>query len=108
MFGAYLVKHVPVDGEQSSGFWAKLENMGNYGDQFAARREKSKVKKAKMPVSSSNDSKEVKTDGASGTEAPKDAAKAKPAAKAVAKAKPAKAVAKAKPAAKAKAKKASK
>ena len=117
MFGAYLVKHVPVDGEESSGFWAKLDNMGNYGDQFAARREKSKVKKAKKSVSNSNESKEEKTDASSETETPKDAskakpaakAKAKPAAKAVAKAKPAaKAVAKAKPAAKAKAKKASK
>ena len=109
MFGAYLVKHVPVDGEQSSGFWAKLDNMGNYGDQFAARREKSKVKKAKKSVSDSNESKEEKTDGSSETETTKDATKAKPAAKAVAKAKPAaKAVAKAKPAAKAKAKKASK
>jgi hypothetical protein len=109
MFGAYLVKHVPVDGEQSSGFWAKLDNMGNYGDQFAARREKSKVKKAKKSVSNSNEPKEEKTDDSSGTETPKDADKAKPAAKAVAKAKPAaKAVAKAKPAAKAKAKKASK
>jgi hypothetical protein len=107
MFGAYLVKHVPVDGEESSGFWAKLDNMGNYGDQFAARREKSKVKKAKKSVSNSNESKEEKTDASSETETPKDASKAKPAAKA--KAKPAaKAVAKAKPAAKAKAKKASK
>ena len=107
MFGAYLVKHVPVDGEQSSGFWAKLDNMGNYGDQFAARREKSKVKKAKKSVSNSNEPKEEKADDSSGTETPKDADKAKPAAKA--KAKPAaKAVAKAKPAAKAKAKKASK
>ena len=107
MFGAYLVKHVPVDGEESSGFWAKLDNMGNYGDQFAARMEKSKVKKAKKSVSNSNESKEEKTDASSETETPKDASKAKPAAKA--KAKPAaKAVAKAKPAAKAKAKKASK
>ncbi len=107
MFGAYLVKHVPVDGEESSGFWAKLDNMGNYGDQFAARREKSKVKKAKKSVSNSNESKEEKTDASSETETPKDASKAKPAAKA--KAKPAaKAVAKAKPAAKPKAKKASK
>ena len=107
MFGAYLVKHVPVDGEESSGFWAKLDNMGNYGDQFAARREKSKVKKAKKSVSNSNEPKEEKTDDSSGTETPKDADKAKPASKAVAKAKPAaKAVAKAKP--KAKAKKASK
>ena len=107
MFGAYLVKHVPVDGEESSGFWAKLDNMGNYGDQFAARREKSKVKKAKKSVSNSNESKEEETDASSETETPKDASKAKPAAKA--KAKPAaKAVAKAKPAAKAKAKKASK
>jgi len=107
MFGAYLVKHVPVDGEESSGFWAKLDNMGNYGDQFAARREKSKVKKAKKSISNSNESKEEKTDASSETETPKDASKAKPAAKA--KAKPAaKAVAKAKPAAKAKAKKASK
>ncbi|MBR95961.1 MAG: hypothetical protein CMA81_03980 [Euryarchaeota archaeon] len=45
MFGAYLVKHVPADGESSTGFWAKLENMGNYGDQFAARREAKKAER---------------------------------------------------------------
>lgn len=89
MFGAYLVKHVPVDGEASSGFWGKLENMGNYGDQFAARREANKVKKAKKAESvpeGNNDEKVVEeTDEKPEDEKPKDKAKAKAKPKAKAK-----------------------
>ena len=93
MFGAYLVKHVPVEGEQSSGFWAKLENMGNYGDQFAARREakatKQKVSKAVLgaaedDISKSNDVDEGSTDKKPKAKA-KAKAKAKPKAKKVSK-----------------------
>ena len=43
MFGAYLVKHVPTESEKTSGFWAKFESMGDYGDKFAARREAKRV-----------------------------------------------------------------
>ena len=43
MFGAYLVKHVPTAEEKASGFWAKFESMGDYGDKFAARREAKKL-----------------------------------------------------------------
>ena len=45
LFGAYLVKHVPTKDEKASGFWAKFESMGDYGDKFAARREAKKVAK---------------------------------------------------------------
>jgi len=34
MFGAFLVKHVPAEGEVSTGFIGKLENMSSYGDRY--------------------------------------------------------------------------
>lgn len=76
MFGAYLVKHVPTEGEQSSGFWAKLENMGNYGDQFAARREANKQKKLEK-TEESKDEESDKTSGEKEEDKPKAKAKAK-------------------------------
>ena len=91
MFGAYLVKHVPIEGEASTGFWAKLENMGNYGDQFAARREAKKASRdqkaaeaaaAKDEESSDDASKDSDSDDDSGKDKPKAKAKAKPKAKA--------------------------
>ena len=89
MFGAFLVKHVPAEGEQSSGFWAKLENMGNYGDQFAARREAKKVsreQKAAEDAAAKEDEKE--SDSSEESISDEDGAKAKPKAKAKAKPKP--------------------
>jgi len=83
MFGAYLVKHVPTEGETSSGFWAKLENMGNYGDQFAARREAKKAKESDSVTEEGN--KDEPSDEKTGDEKPKAKAKAKPKAKAKAK-----------------------
>ena len=44
-FGAYLVKYVPSEDEKASGIWARLENMGNFGDQLVKRQEERKAKK---------------------------------------------------------------
>jgi hypothetical protein len=45
LFGAYLVKHVTVAGEESSGIIAKLESMGTYGDRYSKRQAEKKVKR---------------------------------------------------------------
>ncbi|MBT6528474.1 MAG: hypothetical protein HOM04_08195, partial [Euryarchaeota archaeon] len=45
LFGAYLVKHVTVAGEESSGIIAKLESMGTYGDRYSKRQTEKKVKR---------------------------------------------------------------
>ena len=45
LFGAYLVKHVPVAGEESTGIIAKLESMGTYGDRYSKRQAEKKVKR---------------------------------------------------------------
>ena len=44
-FRAYLVKYVPTEEEKASGIWARLENMGNFGDQLLKRQEERKAKK---------------------------------------------------------------
>ncbi len=95
IFGAYLVKHVPSKEDNASGFWAKFESMGDYGDKFAARREAKKVAKSEKP----DESQETIDKDAESSEDKKPKAKAKAAAKPKAKAKAA-----AKPKAKAKAK----
>ena len=89
LFGAYLVKHVPTKDEDASGFWAKFESMGDYGDKFAARREAKKVAKEEKTNEESNtaDTTEESSDDKSKPKA-KAKAKAKPKAKAKAKAKP--------------------
>ena len=46
MFGAFLVKHVPAEGEVSTGFIGKLENMSSYGDRYTKRKEEKIAKKA--------------------------------------------------------------
>lgn len=45
LFGAFLVKHVPVAGEETSGIIAKLESMGTYGDRYSKRQAEKKVKR---------------------------------------------------------------
>ncbi|DAC47922.1 MAG TPA: hypothetical protein D7H92_04375 [Candidatus Poseidoniales archaeon] len=45
LFGAYLVKYVPSEDEKATGVWARLENMGNFGDQLLKRQEERKAKK---------------------------------------------------------------
>ncbi len=44
-FRAYLVKYIPSDDEKATGIWARLENMGNFGDQLVKRQEERKAKK---------------------------------------------------------------
>jgi hypothetical protein len=44
-FGAYLVKYIPSEEEKATGIWARLENMGNFGDQLLKRQEERKAKK---------------------------------------------------------------
>jgi len=84
MFGAYLVKHVPEKGEKSSGFWAKFESMGDYGDKFAAKREARKVAKEQEAEQAANEPEPETSDEEK--DKPKAKAKAKPKAKAKAKA----------------------
>ena len=81
IFGAYLVKHIPTAEEKASGFWAKFESMGDYGDKFAARRE---AKKLAQENEAAEDSK-AESEETSKTDKTDDA---KPKAKAKAKAKP--------------------
>ena len=89
LFGAYLVKHVPTKDEKASGFWAKFESMGDYGDKFAARREAKKVAKEEKEKeeSKTDDGPEESSDDDSKPKA-KAKAKTKSKAKAKAKAKP--------------------
>ncbi len=46
MFGAYLVKHVPAEGEVSTGFIGKLESLSSYGDRYNRSQEEKLAKKA--------------------------------------------------------------
>lgn len=91
MFGAYLVKHVPTAEEKSSGFWAKFESMGDYGDKFAASREAKKLAQEQEAAEKSEGGSEAKADKSADAKAkadkpadekPKAKAKAKPKAKA--------------------------
>jgi len=45
LFRAYLVKHIPAEGEVSTGIWGRLENAGEWGDKIASKREDN-IKKA--------------------------------------------------------------
>ncbi len=45
LFRAFLVKYVPSEEEKATGIWARLENMGNFGDQLMKRQEERKIKK---------------------------------------------------------------
>jgi hypothetical protein len=51
MFKAYLVKYIPSEDEKATGIWARLENMGNFGDQLVKRTEDRKAKKVAQEVS---------------------------------------------------------
>ena len=83
LFGAYLVKHVPEKGEKATGFWAKFESMGDYGDKFAAKREARKIAKEQQMEEESKESKESETETSDEEkDKPKAKAKAKPKAKA--------------------------
>jgi histone H1/5 len=78
MFGVYMVKHVPTAEEKASGFWAKFESMGDYGDKFAASREAKKEAQENEAAKNSED----------GSKAANSSDPDKPKAKAKAKAKP--------------------
>jgi hypothetical protein len=90
IFGAYLVKHIPVEGEETSGIIAKLEGMATYGDRYTSRKatkdlkreEKAKLveaEKAMDGLTADSDNKEaVDSDGST---KPKAKAKAKAKAK---------------------------
>ena len=93
MFGAYLVKHVPTAEEKSSGFWAKFESMGDYGDKFAASREAKKLAQEQEAAEKTEGGSDAKPEADNPTDAkaeadkpadekPKGKAKAKPKAKA--------------------------
>ncbi len=56
MFGAFLVKHVPAEGEVSTGFIGKLENMSSYGDRYTKRKEEKLAKKAEKAAEVSEQS----------------------------------------------------
>ena len=49
MFRAYLVKHIPVEGEVATGIWGRLENAGDWGDKMIVKRE-ANLKKAEEKV----------------------------------------------------------
>ena len=55
MFKAYLVKYVPSEDEKATGIWARLENMGNFGDQLVKRTEDRQAKKVAQKVSKDSD-----------------------------------------------------
>jgi hypothetical protein len=75
MFGSYLVKHVPAEGESASGFWAKFDNMGNYGDQFAARQEAKRTKKDEKSSAILGDESDASKEESKKVEKPKAKAK---------------------------------
>ena len=94
IFGAYLVKHVPVEGEETSGFIAKLEGMATYGDRYSSRQaakdvkrqEKAKEAAAKKALESMENQSDEKEDGSADSSNDSEST-AKPKAKAKAKAK---------------------
>ncbi|MDC0340809.1 hypothetical protein OAM96_02510 [Candidatus Poseidoniaceae archaeon] len=64
LFRAYLVKHIPAEGEVSTGIWGRLENAGEWGDKIASRREdnikKAAAKAAAKAEKAEKDAKEAK------------------------------------------------
>jgi hypothetical protein len=66
LFNAYLVKHIPAEGEVSTGIWGRLENAGEWGDKIASRREenikKATEKAAAKATKAEEDAKNASTD----------------------------------------------
>ena len=60
-FRAYLVKYVPTEDEKASGIWARLENMGNFGDQLVKRQEDRKAKKVEKKAEEESSASEEET-----------------------------------------------
>jgi len=85
IFGAFLVKHIPAEGEVSTGFIGKLEGMASYGDRFTQRQEAKSAKKVAKELTaeeSDNESDEIPVAKAVAKAKPSAKAKAKPSAKA--------------------------
>lgn len=59
LFGAYLVKYVPQEGEEMSGIAARLNRMASYGDSFTQRRENSMSKRKAKKVAKAADASEA-------------------------------------------------
>ena len=55
VFGAYLVKYIPSEDEKATGVWARLENMGNFGDQLLKKQEERKAKKELQAAKKANE-----------------------------------------------------
>ena len=85
LFGAFLVKHIPAEGEVSTGFIGKLESMASYGDRFTQRQEQKSAKKAaketamaeKAKVDAAEAKSDVTNDESSLSDDKKDKKKAK-------------------------------
>lgn len=85
LFGAFLVKHIPAEGEVSTGFIGKLESMASYGDRFTQRQEQKSAKKAaketamaeKAKVDAAEAKSDVSNDESSLSDDKKDKKKAK-------------------------------
>jgi hypothetical protein len=75
LFGAYLVKYVPQEGEELTGIAARLNRMGNYGDSFTQRREAASKKKAEKVAKSAT---KVSDDDASAENAASEESKDEP------------------------------
>ena len=78
MFGAFLVKHVPAEGEVSTGFIGKLENMSSYGDRYTKRQEEKMAKKAVKVAGKIADEAEEALSGKSGDDSTDADVEAKP------------------------------
>lgn len=53
-FGAFLVKYIPAEEDKATGIWARLENMGNFGDQLIKKTEERKAKKGTKDAESTS------------------------------------------------------
>lgn len=63
LFGAYLVKYVPQEGEEMSGIAARLNRMASYGDSFTQRRESSSKKRKAKKEAKAEETAEEGADG---------------------------------------------
>ena len=62
MFGSFLVKHIPAEGEVSTGFIGKLESLASHGDRYTKRKEEQDAKKAAKEVAGAKKAKEAASD----------------------------------------------
>ena len=62
LFGAFLVKYVPQEGEELTGIAARLEGMGNFGDSFTAKREEARLKKIEKAAAKADEKDDEESD----------------------------------------------